>query len=125
MTPSREILVAVGFQFPGIEDPMVVEMMALREAVVWCLNRGITKVCFEGDAKVIIDKINQADTRDNRVGAILAEVVHQFASQPRFSVRFVRRRSNRVAHLVARKALSLYQAMSRSVDFSAWLLSRM
>ncbi|CAL1367109.1 unnamed protein product [Linum trigynum] len=68
MTPAREILLANGVQFSCIADPMVVELLVLREAVCWCLDRGFTEVSFEGDAKVIIDKINRGKTGDNQMG---------------------------------------------------------
>ncbi|CAL1404113.1 unnamed protein product [Linum trigynum] len=80
---------------------------------------------FEGDAKVIIDKVNQAATRDNRIGVVLEEIVRCLGSHMGFSIRFVGRDSNRVAHRVARKALTLYPASCRLFDFQAWLRSRM
>ncbi|CAL1397696.1 unnamed protein product [Linum trigynum] len=125
LTPSRDVLMAKGVQFSIIDDPMMVELLVLREGIIWCLERGFTDVQFEGDAKVVIDKILQADTRDNRVGAILEEVVLGLSSNPGFSVRFVGRSSNRITHLVARKALSLYPTTSRLFDFQSWLISRM
>ncbi|CAL1378948.1 unnamed protein product [Linum trigynum] len=124
MTPNRDILMATGMQFPVIDDPLVVELLVLREAVLWCLSRGLLSVRFEGDSKVVIDKIQAADTRDSRLGAVLAEVLYYFTCNPGFSVRFIGRGNNRVAHLVARKALSLYPNMNRSYDFQTWLLSR-
>ncbi|CAL1392885.1 unnamed protein product [Linum trigynum] len=120
-----DILIAIGFQFAGIEDSLVAEALALREAILWCRDSGFVEVRFEGDAKVLIEKINQANTRDSRVGALLEEIVGAFGSMGGFSVRFVGRRSNRVAHLVARNALHLYPTTSRSFDFLAWLNSRM
>ncbi|CAL1404945.1 unnamed protein product [Linum trigynum] len=121
---ARECLLARGVQFQAVDDPMVAELLVLREAVVWCLELGFFNVSFEGDAKVIIDKINSADTRDNRLGAVLVEIVQYFRAHTGFSIRFVGREHNRVAHVVARKALSLYPAISRSFDFLAWLSSR-
>ncbi|CAL1401342.1 unnamed protein product [Linum trigynum] len=125
LTPNREVLMAGGVQFPGIDDPKVIEALALREAILWCQNQRLREVCFEGDAKVVIDKINQADASDSRIGAILAEIIHLLMVRPGFDVRFVGRGNNRVAHLVARKALSLYPTTSRSFDFQAWLFSRL
>ncbi|CAL1393166.1 unnamed protein product [Linum trigynum] len=124
MTPNRDILMATGVQFPVIDDPLVVELLVLREAVLWCMGHILYNVGFEGDAKVVIDKIKRVDTRDSRLGAILEEVLHYFACNPGFSVRFIGRRSNRLAHMVARKALSLYPTMSRYFDFHAWLISK-
>ncbi|CAL1353289.1 unnamed protein product [Linum trigynum] len=124
LTPTREVLMAKGVQVPCVDDPRVAELLVLREAVWWCLESGLLGVRFEGDAKVLIDKINQKDARDDRVGAVLEELVQIFSSSPGFRVRFVGRRNNRVAHLVARKALSLYPTGSRFFDFQAWLNSR-
>ncbi|CAL1397299.1 unnamed protein product [Linum trigynum] len=61
-----------------MDEPAVVELLVLREAISWCLEFGLSEVRFEGDAKVIIDKINQSDTRDNRLGAVLEEIGHYF-----------------------------------------------
>ncbi|CAL1353003.1 unnamed protein product [Linum trigynum] len=119
------VLLAKGIQFLSIEDPVVAEVLALREAVRWCIARGFGEVCFEGDAKVIIDKVRRREAEDSRMGAVLSEVVQLFVAHPGLSIRFVGRRSNRVAHLVARKAISLYPTACSVFDFQACLLSRM
>ncbi|CAL1360419.1 unnamed protein product [Linum trigynum] len=125
LTPTRDVWLVKGVQFPCMDDLVVVELIVLREALLWCLALGLSEVKFEGDAKVIIDKINQTDTRDNRVGAVLEELLQYFNSYTGFSVRFVGRSSNRVAHTVARKVLSLYPTMSHFFDFQTWLNSIM
>ncbi|CAL1405225.1 unnamed protein product [Linum trigynum] len=58
LNPNREVLMVQGIQFLLIDDPLVVEMLALREAILWCLDHGFTEVRFEPDAKVVIKKIN-------------------------------------------------------------------
>ncbi|CAL1356986.1 unnamed protein product [Linum trigynum] len=125
MTSAREILRVKGVQFQCIDDPLVVEVLALREAIWRCLEQGFSTVLFEGDAKVVIDKINRAENGDSRMGAVLEEIVSYFAFHSGFSVRFVGRSHNRVAHMVARKALSLFPITCRVFDFQAWLNSRM
>ncbi|CAL1372154.1 unnamed protein product [Linum trigynum] len=120
----RTLLLARGVQFAQMDDPAVVELLVLREAIIWCGEQGLSEVRFEGDTKVIIDKINQTDTRDSRLGAVLKEIDHYFRAQSGLSVHFVGRENNRVAHLVARKALSLYPTMSRFFDFQTWLVSK-
>ncbi|CAL1408915.1 unnamed protein product [Linum trigynum] len=92
LTPTRDVWLVKGIHIPCMDDPMVVELLVLREAVFWCLSMGLSEVQFEGDAKVLIDKINQEDARDSRVGAILEELLQIFNSSG-FSVRFVGRRS--------------------------------
>ncbi|CAL1375500.1 unnamed protein product [Linum trigynum] len=125
LNPDRAILLAKGVQFQSMDDPMIVELLVLREAIVWCLELGFSDVRFEGDAKVLIDKVNKEDTRDNRVGAVLEEIMYYVHAHAGLAVLFVGRSNNRVAHLVARKALSLYLAISRHFDFQTWLISRM
>ncbi|CAL1373191.1 unnamed protein product [Linum trigynum] len=68
---AREVLWDMGVQFPLVDDPIVTELLVLREAISWCLGHGFLEMRFEGDAKVVIDNINKADVRDNRMGAIL------------------------------------------------------
>ncbi|CAL1400622.1 unnamed protein product [Linum trigynum] len=41
MNGTREVLLARGIQFPGLVDPMVIELLTLREAINWCLGLGI------------------------------------------------------------------------------------
>ncbi|CAL1356443.1 unnamed protein product [Linum trigynum] len=125
MNAAREVLLAKGVQFPGLVDPMVIELLTLREAIDWCLGLGFIDVRFEGDAKVIIDKIILQEASDTRVGAILEEVLHYFQSHPGLGVRFIGQKNNRVAHRVAKKALPLSPTICRVFDFQAWLLSRM
>ncbi|CAL1399702.1 unnamed protein product [Linum trigynum] len=112
---------AIGVCFPGIDDPLLVELLALRKAILWCRSGGLLLVRFEGDAKVVVDRLNQAQGSDSTLGVIFREVLLYLAESDGFSVWFVGRRSNRVAHLVARNALSLYPIASRSFDFVAWL----
>ncbi|CAL1376121.1 unnamed protein product [Linum trigynum] len=80
LSPARDVLFVKGTQFLWIDDLLVVELLMLREAILWCTNHGLTEIRFEGDAKVVIDKINHADSRDNRMGVVLEEVIHYFAA---------------------------------------------
>ncbi|CAL1403569.1 unnamed protein product [Linum trigynum] len=109
-----EVLCAKGVFFPEIDDPMIVELLVLREAILWCRNRGFLVVRFEGDANVVVDMLSLAQGSDSRSGNIFLEVLLYLAG---FSVWFVGRRNNRVANLVARKVLSLYPIASHSFDF--------
>ncbi|CAL1400646.1 unnamed protein product [Linum trigynum] len=78
LSSSGDVLMAQGIQISGIDDPVVVELLVLREAIAWCLGQGFSGIRFEGDAKIIIDKINCQDARNSRLGAVLEEVLHFF-----------------------------------------------
>ncbi|CAL1384042.1 unnamed protein product [Linum trigynum] len=125
LNSERAVILAKGVHFPFLSDPLMVEALALREAIGWCLANGFTMMRFEGDAKVIIEKILWKDIRDSHIGVILEEIVNSFASNLGLSIRFVGRRNNRVAHLVARQALPLFPTACRSFDFRTWLYSKM
>ncbi|CAL1358535.1 unnamed protein product [Linum trigynum] len=122
LSPDGAVVAARGVVFPEVDEPMLVEVLALREAILWCRGRGCVLVHFEGDAKVVVDILLLAQGSDSTASAIFREVLLYLAENVGFSVRFVGRSINRVAHLVvARKALSLYPIASRSFDFVAWL----
>ncbi|CAL1409912.1 unnamed protein product [Linum trigynum] len=41
MNQCGMILLAKGVQFADIDDPMVVELLVLREAILWCMENGL------------------------------------------------------------------------------------
>ncbi|CAL1357061.1 unnamed protein product [Linum trigynum] len=114
-----------GCFFHNIVNPLVAETLGLREDIQWCQALGIHQVRFEGDAKVLIEKVNAKDVQDGRVGGIISEILSLLGVIGGFWVRFVGRNSNRVAHSVARKVMSLSPASCRLYDFCAWVGSRM
>ncbi|CAL1399998.1 unnamed protein product [Linum trigynum] len=109
-----------GFSYAGLVDPFLVELVAFRDAIRWCFLKGLTEVKFYGDAKVVIEKIQRADTRDLRGGRILEEIGGIRWRFQSFEIDFVGRSNNRVAHEVARKTLSLLPASVESFDFERW-----
>ncbi|CAL1410198.1 unnamed protein product [Linum trigynum] len=121
MGPDGVVVGAKGVCFPEVDDPMLVEVLALKEAILWCRSTACCFVRFEGDGKVVVDRLLLAQGSDSMAGAIFREVLLYMAENGGFSVRCVGRRINRVAHLVARKALLLYPIASRYFDFVAWL----
>ncbi|CAL1383866.1 unnamed protein product [Linum trigynum] len=58
---SGLVVLAIGVHFDYIDDPPMVEILVPHEVIQWCLDCGISQVCFEGDVNVVIDKTNQAD----------------------------------------------------------------
>ncbi|CAL1357242.1 unnamed protein product [Linum trigynum] len=84
---ERDFVVFVlGLFFEVMDDPLVVETIALREAIQWCRDIGLAQVQFEGDIEILIDKINAKDARGSRVGAILEEILHTLDIHRGFNV---------------------------------------
>ena len=47
---NDSILFSGGRSFANILDPFVIETLALREAIIWGIERNIPEINFEGDA---------------------------------------------------------------------------
>ncbi|CAL1374176.1 unnamed protein product [Linum trigynum] len=97
--------------YPDVQDPFLVELLALRDGIQWALEMGVQDVVFAGDAKVVLDKVKEDLFLDARGGAILSEIKVLRQCFLQSSVRFVGRARNRVTHMVARKALSLFPSL--------------
>ncbi|CAN0900673.1 Putative ribonuclease H protein At1g65750 [Linum grandiflorum] len=99
------LLVGVGRTYPGLFDPYVLELLAVRDACSWCVCQGFVQVDIEGDAELVLSKLSQRATRCVHGGAIIAEILNYFSASPQYRLQVVRRSANGAAHSVARYAL--------------------
>ena len=65
------------------------------------------KVVIESDSLITVQAINSSSDNFLEVGFILDACRTIFASRPGYSISFVKRQANRVAHLVAKLPCSL------------------
>ncbi|CAL1389207.1 unnamed protein product [Linum trigynum] len=79
---TRNVVGTRGMWYVGLQNSMLVEALALRDAIHWCQNKGFDMVRIEGDAKVVIDKVNVGVVRDETVGALLEEIRHLLVHAP-------------------------------------------
>ncbi|CAL1359951.1 unnamed protein product [Linum trigynum] len=114
---SGGLQVAKAQHYAGIENPYILESLALRDCLQEYVRRRLRNVVVGGDAKVVIDKCRHFDTSDGKIGAILGDLGDS-------QVLFIGRNFNRVAHSVARRALSLSPPFQRGFDYVAWYNSR-
>ncbi|CAL1390217.1 unnamed protein product [Linum trigynum] len=77
---SGMILFAFGKAYEGLSDPFVMECLALRDALQWCLMHGFVFVKFHGDSQQLIHRMVRSDVSHDRSGAIL-EDARALASQ--------------------------------------------
>ncbi|CAL1406979.1 unnamed protein product [Linum trigynum] len=122
--PTGMVVAASAALYVGIWEPALVELLAFPDALRWCLAFGFQSMVFAGDAQVVVGKIRDGEVDDVHGGMLLEEIRSMRDLFQEFRVIFVGRESNRVAHLVARKALSLSPSLV-GFNFVSWLFSAM
>lgn len=87
-------------------SPSEVEALSLLEALTFADNQGMTSVIFESDCKLVVDAIISTYSPLNEFEDIISRCKTLLASHSNYSVTYVRRQANRVAHSIARASLS-------------------
>ncbi|CAL1413360.1 unnamed protein product [Linum trigynum] len=103
---NGQLVFAFGRHYPGVSDPFISELLALRDAVNWCVLHGFGSVNFCGDCQLLIRRIRTREVNHGMGGALLEEVCSASALFSFFYCNFTPRLYNRAAHLVASNALS-------------------
>ncbi|CAN1811474.1 hypothetical protein LINPERHAP1_LOCUS26233 [Linum perenne] len=114
------VLRAIGTTYPGIVDPFVLELLALRDACTWCLWAGFMQVDMEGDAELVSTRLLAGQVWANPGGAIIEEILQLQRGVPAWRFMTVRLSGNRAAHYVARMALSNLPGVME-VDMTSWV----
>lgn len=110
----------ISFPIRGVTDPLITEVLALREGVVFVQLRGFLHVVMEMDC---LETVNLWSARRNSrwiVTPILDEIVERSPCFASFSVRHARRDANNSAYLCAKFACTLMVCdcwFSESLDF--------
>jgi hypothetical protein len=86
--------------FPSIVDPLTLEAMACREALVFADDLGLSFLMVVSDCKGVVQDISEGTC------GVYASVIEEISLH---SSEFLRRKQNMEAHNLARYALSLGQ----------------
>ena len=86
----------------GNSSPMEAEAWGLKETIIWFGNLGISKVSIELDCKLVVDDIFDSTNNHTEVGNTLHECRMLLDSLPNFKISFIWRKTNFVAHELAR-----------------------
>ncbi|XVF80380.1 hypothetical protein PTKIN_Ptkin15bG0065400 [Pterospermum kingtungense] len=81
--------------------------MCVREALSWVKNQGFHLVCFETDAKYVVDAIHWEQQDYSKYGSLIYECKSLLKNDVSFSIHFVRRQANEIAHTLAKLSCSL------------------
>ncbi|ONK59797.1 uncharacterized protein A4U43_C08F10790 [Asparagus officinalis] len=86
-------------------EVVVCEVLAARDALVFTLDIGLSKVVLEMDCSVVINVIKYSDRELLELGRICADIKRLGQRLQHFEVQHVLRSCNKIDHVLAKKAL--------------------
>ncbi|CAN1146274.1 hypothetical protein LINPERHAP2_LOCUS15157, partial [Linum perenne] len=116
------LLFATGISYPGITNPFLVELLAVREACFLCRDMGWSQVDIEGDATEVTRVVSSRLLLSRDGGSLVADICRLLDSLPQVQLLAVPRQANMTAHYVARHALRSLPSR-RVVNLTAWVCS--
>ncbi|XP_075640306.1 uncharacterized protein LOC142612059 [Castanea sativa] len=102
-----EVMVALSGRGPSVQDSEEVEVLARRRAVEFAMEAGFMEIILEGDNATVMKAIMALSTNSSRLGFVYEDIYCIGRGLRDFSVSYVRRTANSVAHSLARFAKHL------------------
>ncbi|XP_073152635.1 uncharacterized protein [Henckelia pumila] len=95
----------------GVADVKEGEAIGILEALLWVQSLGLKKVCFELDAKVVVEAINGSNIGVSEFSSIVRQCKNLIRSEQDFSIKFIRRQANECVHALAKASRSYASPM--------------
>jgi ribonuclease HI len=95
---------AMGKTYRGISDPLIIETLALRDAVTYARDRGFSRVVFEVDSENLVHLWHNRATDRSMAKNVLDEISELSVFFTVFSLCHARREANQAAHSCAKFA---------------------
>lgn len=89
----------------GSTHSIVAEFQALWITIEFCEELGIEDAHFEGDAQILIQAINNDENCWSWYGHLVESAKQIFKRRTRWSITFIHREGNHVAHTLAKHGL--------------------
>ena len=83
-----------------------IEAWAVKRAIQFVLEIGLTEAEFEGDSQIIVSALNNSHPSLASYGLLITDAKVLASKLQNFSFSHVKRQGNQLAHALARKALS-------------------
>jgi hypothetical protein len=104
---SGYALAALSQKFPIPHAPVMIEAMASRTAVQLVLDLKLDRVSFEWDSRQVITALQCQDNNYTSYGHLIAETHNKTLSLQSFKFEHVGHSANSVAHVLAKKSISI------------------
>lgn len=98
-------------------DPKIAEVLAIKEALTWCVKDSYTKVQVESDSEMVVKAIQSSEQDNSTFGQIIRDCQHILSLSNGLSIHHVRRSTNHVAHQVAHVLARASDSMSDSNEW--------
>lgn len=85
----------------AIFTPLLAELLAIKEALEWCVVRGMDRVCIESDCSNAVALLNGA-TRPDEAGSLAIDCTRIAQQIPQLIIQHISRKGNEAAHRLAR-----------------------
>jgi ribonuclease HI len=83
------------------------EALAIIEAMEEVIHRGLPFVIFESDSKLVVDAISSRQEGISESSILISHIQALLRLHNYFEVKYVRRQANKIAHYLARAAVSM------------------
>jgi len=90
----------------GIVNPIVAESMGAWQAVVMCCDLRFPLIVLEGDSLIVVSALNKEEPYWSSFGHIIEDIRAKLQNIPSVRVQHVSRDANKVAHVLAKAAVS-------------------
>jgi ribonuclease HI len=88
----------------GKFNPTTVKALAAVQAITYCNEIGMDKICLEGDAKNVVDALNAMEKNCGKFGHLIADAKVLLQKFSHWEVKFVKRDANGAAHSLMKLA---------------------
>ncbi|KAF5461926.1 hypothetical protein F2P56_017985 [Juglans regia] len=102
---NGEVMVTVCSRKDHVISPFIAECQALKRSIDLCKELGFGAVMMEGDAKGMIETVLAKEADESEYGQLIEDTKRAFAQGIHWSLSFIHREGNSVAHSLAKKAL--------------------
>ncbi|KAL5750380.1 hypothetical protein ACOSP7_024983 [Xanthoceras sorbifolium] len=93
--------------FDSLYSPPIAEALAILRGITLAVETGLLLVCVESDTEFVVNLITSKAAPISEIGVVIEEILLLISMHPVYSVRFIPRLANWVAHWLAKFGLSV------------------